>query len=63
MCADIAMCEGKSCPLKDNCYRHLAIENEFRQSYFAEPPFKDGECEYFWPIKRQLPLRKPKEKE
>lgn len=46
------MCEGKGCQFKDNCYRHTATPNEWRQSYFAETPYKvtDGEqkCDYFW---------------
>lgn len=44
---DITMCEGEGCPMKDNCYRHKADINPYRQSYFAESPYKDGGCEYF----------------
>jgi len=48
--ADIRMCSGKNCPLKDRCYRHNAPVNEFRQSYFGKEPFskEDDSCEYFW---------------
>ncbi len=48
--ADITMCEGKDCPLKETCYRFTAIVNEFRQSYFTETPYnKEKEnCEYLW---------------
>lgn len=50
---DISMCEGTSCPKKDNCHRYLAIPSQW-QSWFAEVPFKVNEngefedCDYFW---------------
>jgi len=47
---DITMCTGKNCPLAGQCYRHKAKPHEFRQSYFANPPIKEGKCEYFWAI-------------
>ncbi len=47
--ADIAMCNGIGCPVKEQCHRHTAIPNEYRQSYFVDPPLKDeGRCDYFW---------------
>lgn len=49
--ADITMCEGINCPLKENCYRFTANKNEIYQSYFVEVPYnekKDGKCEYYW---------------
>ena len=46
--ADITMCSGEKCPLKQMCYRHTAKPNEFRQAYFMEPPVSEGECEHFW---------------
>lgn len=43
---DITMCDGKGCPLKQNCYRFTAKPNE-RQSYFAEAPWeRDGRSKY-----------------
>lgn len=49
---DISMCMGNNCPKKDNCYRFTAIPSEFMQSYFTIPPIKkDGECDYYWPLK------------
>ena len=45
---DIALCTGEGCPLKEKCHRYLAKPCEYRQSYFATPPYKDGECEHFW---------------
>jgi hypothetical protein len=45
---DITKCEGTNCPVKQSCYRYTAKVNEHRQSYFTEPPIKDGECEMYW---------------
>ena len=47
---DISKCEGTKCPLKETCYRFTAKSSDY-QSYFAEPPIKDGKCEYYWDIK------------
>jgi hypothetical protein len=50
--ADISMCKGEGCKLKENCYRFKANANEFRQSYFSKPPNNTPtECEYYWKIK------------
>ncbi len=46
--ADITMCKGTNCPVKEQCYRHTADVNEHRQSYFFAPPFKDGKCDMYW---------------
>ena len=46
--ADIAMCAGKGCQLKNECYRYTATVNEHWQSYYNGSPFKDGECDMFW---------------
>ena len=48
--ADITKCKGTGCPLKETCYRFLAME-VLRQPYFINVPFKDGKCEYYWKIK------------
>lgn len=46
--ADITMCSGQGCPMKEKCYRFMAIPNIYRQSYFVNPPIKsDGTCESF----------------
>lgn len=47
---DISMCTGEGCPLKNKCFRHKAVENEYRQSYFMVVPYKDGQCDEFWEI-------------
>jgi len=44
--SDITKCSGFNCPLKDNCKRYNAIDGMW-QSYFTEPPYKDGKCEFF----------------
>lgn len=46
--SDITKCKGTDCPVKENCYRYTAKANELWQSYFVEPPIKDGKCEMFW---------------
>jgi len=44
---DITMCAGTGCPAKDQCYRHTAKADTY-QSYFVEPPIKDGKCDMYW---------------
>jgi hypothetical protein len=45
---DITMCEGKNCPFSNKCYRYTAEPSKYMQSYFIEPPIKDGKCDYYW---------------
>lgn len=52
--ADITMCNGKGCPLSYKCYRHNAKPTYFRQSYFKEPPYKDGKCNMLWEEDRKV---------
>lgn len=53
--ADITMCNGVECSLKNKCYRHTAPMG-FRQSMFVKAPIKDGLCDYYW----QIPTKKNK---
>ena len=46
--ADITMCRGLNCPLKESCYRHTANRNLIWQSYFMNEPIKDGKCDMYW---------------
>lgn len=47
--ADITMCAGTNCEIKDKCYRYLAPKSKLWQSYFAETPIKEnGNCAMFW---------------
>lgn len=50
--ADITMCMGEECPLKEKCFRFLATpeQNLDMQTYFAKPPFEGDECKMFWSI-------------
>lgn len=45
---DITKCRGTDCPLKEHCYRYTSKADEHWQSYFVEPPYKNGKCEMFW---------------
>lgn len=59
--ADITMCVGTDCPMKNNCYRHTANPNEYRQSYFLDIPLKeDKSCDEFWDDKRHKIIRRTK---
>lgn len=46
--ADITMCKGVGCPVKEKCYRHTAPESELWQSWFADSPIEDGKCDMYW---------------
>ncbi len=46
--ADITMCMGVDCPLRENCFRFRATSERENQTYFMVPPFKDGDCDMFW---------------
>lgn len=65
---DITMCEGGSCPKRDQCYRFRAVPSEYRQSYFQQPPWdRWHRCDHFWQIQpgdRLVPLpdNKPDER-
>jgi hypothetical protein len=48
MSPDITLCLGTDCPYKETCYRYTAKANEYYQSYFTEPPIKDGKCDMYW---------------
>lgn len=46
--ADIAKCDGKECPYKENCYRYTAEADKLLQSWFIESPIKDNKCDMYW---------------
>jgi hypothetical protein len=46
--SDITKCDGTDCPVKEKCYRFTAKSDDVYQSYFVDPPIKDGKCEMFW---------------
>jgi len=48
---DICLCTGEGCSMKDECLRykyHLraSMEKDNYNSYFVDPPVKEGNCEY-----------------
>ena len=53
---DICLCEGKDCPLKENCLRYkyhlkdIESGSENYNSYFVDPPFdiEQKNCEYLY---------------
>jgi len=55
--ADIAMCKGTDCPLKNECKRFASIPDEYWQSWFTEIPFDhaNNTCEHLWRI-----IKKPR---
>ena len=49
---DITMCPGKTCKIKDSCYRYTAKPSQFRQSYFTSLPMNsNGDCNNYWKVK------------
>ena len=52
---DISMCRNVSCPLKEKCYRYMALPGIW-QSY-ATFKYDDG-CDRFWPIRKGDLLRR-----
>lgn len=46
MVSDISMCNSKDCPLKETCFRFLAIPSLVYQSY-ADFKYENGNCEYY----------------
>jgi len=46
--ADITMCKGKNCPIRDNCYRFTAKKDTIGQSYFVKEPIENGVCDMYW---------------
>ena len=55
------MCKGDNCPIKDQCYRYRAVPAKHWQTYFIEPPMKEGKCEQFWKIDYRDRLQEKKE--
>lgn len=50
--ADICMCRGEGCQVKDRCHRHTAKQSTLRQAWFTETPGRDDQCEHYWPVNR-----------
>jgi hypothetical protein len=62
--ADITMCDGKECPIKDRCYRHTATKSNW-QSFFTHTPYNKelGICGDFWDNNLSESVKKSKKKE
>ena len=45
--ADISMCAGEDCEVKETCYRFKATPSKYRQSYIKPDIQKEG-CDYYW---------------
>lgn len=61
---DISMCQNDSCPLKEKCYRFMAIPDDVWQSY-TEFKYELDNCDYFYPLEKGHMIRykplKPKD--
>lgn len=44
---DMKMCQNKECPLKNICYRFLAIPDKRGQDYFDSSPSGGEDCEHY----------------
>jgi len=55
--ADITMCTGENCPLKEKCYRYRARPSEKWQSYFVEVPYNHDKekCDEYWEAIDEMP--------
>ena len=45
--ADITMCRGENCDIREKCYRYTAPVNKYWQAVFAETP-TENPCKHFW---------------
>ncbi len=45
--ADIAMCHGENCDIRENCYRYTAPINEYWQPVLPKTPTKRP-CDKYW---------------
>jgi hypothetical protein len=46
--ADITMCKGGECPLKEKCRRFTSIADEHWQAYFIDVPYHNYKCDMYW---------------
>jgi len=51
---DITMCEGKNCPMRENCYRYKARPGKWQSQFNGPNQLKsDGTCDLYWPMKEE----------
>lgn len=53
--SDITMCEGRDCPIREKCYRFMAIPNDF-QHYLKKTPFEYDYCDKFISYQEEIDL-------
>ena len=53
--SDITMCEGIDCPIREKCYRFMAIPNDF-QHYLKKTPFEYDYCDKFISYHEEMDL-------
>lgn len=52
--ADITMCKGEYCELRETCKRYTSQPNEYRQAYFSKEPNVDSyHCDMYWGNKQE----------
>jgi len=53
--ADITMCMNKKCPIRNKCYRAMAIPSSYQSMAGFEYKIVKGkvECDHFWPIENR----------
>lgn len=57
---DIAMCQNKSCPSRQDCYRFMAAPTPWYQSYMDFKPAPGADrCDDFQPLWRPSPHSEP----
>ena len=49
--ADISMCAGEGCEVKETCYRSQATPSKYRQSYI-KPDIQKKDCDYYWNLQK-----------
>ena len=56
------MCRNKKCQLRFTCFRFMAEDNPYRQSYFlTNPKPVNGKCDDFMPINTAYTLKTMKD--
>lgn len=56
MPADVTLCPGGTCPLREGCFRFRA-QPEARQDWFGHPPYDASlqRCEHLWSLAAMAP--------
>lgn len=57
--SDIVKCEGEGCPIREKCYRFMAIDDDY-QAYLIKTPFKYDFCGKFISYEDEMDLTKIK---